>query len=49
MVDRTDIGNEKGHFIGTDDKSLYERIGLWLAAGDWRYGKDSDANWYGGY
>lgn len=46
MADRTDSGNEEGSVVGTGDKSLYERVGLWLAAGDWRYTEGSDGNWY---
>ena len=46
MADRTDSGNDVGALIGTGDKSLFERVGLWLAAGDWHYTEGSEGNWY---
>ena len=46
MADRTDRGNDVGALIGTGDKSLFERVGLWLAAGDWHYTEGSEGNWY---
>lgn len=49
MAGRAESGNEEGRFVGAEDISLYECIGLWLAADDWRYGDESDANWHGGY
>ncbi len=46
MADRMDSSNEEGAVAGAGDQSLYERVGRWLAAGDWHYSESAEGNWY---
>lgn len=46
MTDRTNSSNEEDAVAGTGDKSLFERVGRWLASGEWNYSDSADGNWY---
>lgn len=46
MSDRMDSGNESGAVEAPAENSLYERVGLWLAASEWRYSEGNKGNWY---